>query len=192
MTKPFFKRWLTVVVTVISFLALTVLVIRKGVYNDEAPVGKYIHWKNFEWLDLENRSTFKKCRNSVQGPSFLADEKGYICSHGDLSVNGCCIPERNSTERFSCSTCQENRCCKIYEHCVSCCLQPDKRHLLENVLAKARNSRSPLLRIVKDTFELCLAKCRTSSSSVQQENVYRDNTYKFCYGLDPPTLQVRR
>eukprot|EP00795_Rhopilema_esculentum_P015423 gene15423-6664_t len=68
----------------------------------------------------------------------------------------------------------------------------DARHLLENVLAKARNSRSPLLRIVKDTFELCLAKCRTSSSSVQQENVYRDNTYKFCYGLDPPTLQVRR
>ena len=51
---------------------------------------------------------------------------GYVCSHGDLGLNGCCIPDRNSTERFSCNTCQQNRCCKVYEYCVSCCLQPNK------------------------------------------------------------------
>ena len=57
---------------------------------------------------------------------------------------------------------------------------------------------------VSDHFELCLAKCRTSSSSVQHENTYRygdigsaknrlfrikrfrNKIKKFCYGKNPP------
>lgn len=35
---------------------------------------------------------------------------------------------------------------------------------------------------VKDNYELCLAKCRTDSHSVQNENRYRDPKAKHCYG----------
>lgn len=189
MSRPFIKRWFTVLVTVASLFAVVVFVVRKGRYTDDTSVGNYIHLKHFKWLDLENKTAIRKCRNSVQGPDYIADEQGFVCSYGDMALNGCCIPERNSTERFSCYTCQGSRCCKLYEHCVSCCLQPDKRHILESVLTMQANSRSPLLRSVTDTFELCLSKCRTSSISVQQENVYRDSTYKYCYGLDPPSVE---
>uniref|UniRef100_A0AC11E7M6 SREBF pathway regulator in golgi 1 n=3 Tax=Laurasiatheria TaxID=314145 RepID=A0AC11E7M6_SHEEP len=41
---------------------------------------------------------------------------------------------------------------------------------------------------VEDHFELCLAKCRTSSQSVQHENTYRDPIAKYCYGESPPEL----
>lgn len=191
MSRAFVKRWFTVVVSVSSLFVIVILVLRKGKYGNDTSIRKYVHLKNFKWLDLENATTLDKCRNSVQGPIYIADEQGYICAFGDLAVNGCCIPERNSTERFSCNTCLENRCCRIYEHCVSCCLQPDKRHILEHVLSMEANKQSPLLRVVMDTFELCLSKCRTSSISLQQENTYRDGTYKFCYGLDPPNLQFR-
>lgn len=33
-----------------------------------------------------------------------------------------------------------------------------------------------------DSFEFCLAKCRTSSSSVKHENSYPDPRYKHCHG----------
>ena len=99
---------------------------------------------------------------------------------------GCCNSRANRTSRYNCRTCQFNRCCKVYEHCVSCCLQPHKRKLLEKVLLHAHNSRNPLLHLVHDTWELCLHKCRTSSTSVLRENTYRDAVHKYCYGLDVP------
>ena len=51
---------------------------------------------------------------------------GYLCELGDVQANGCCNRKSNSTEQYSCLSCQVNRCCKIYEHCISCCLQPQK------------------------------------------------------------------
>ena len=41
---------------------------------------------------------------------------------------------------------------------------------------------------VEDCFELCLAKCRTSSQTVKPENTYRDPIAKYCYGESPPEL----
>lgn len=39
----------------------------------------------------------------------------------------------------------------------------------------------PLFATVKDQFELCIAKCRTDSHSVQHENKYKNPETKFCY-----------
>ena len=40
---------------------------------------------------------------------------------------------------------------------------------------QAAEKNNVLFVSVSDHFELCLAKCRTSSTSVQHENTYRDN-----------------
>ena len=41
-----------------------------------------------------------------------------------MSSTGCCAPQ--SSKRYECSTCLDSGCCGLYEHCVSCCLHPDK------------------------------------------------------------------
>lgn len=58
-----------------------------------------------------------------------------------------------------------------------------QKELLEQVLAKASGRQIAVFASVKDHFELCLAKCRTDSHSVQHENKYRDPKSKHCYGL---------
>ncbi|XP_040842869.1 SREBP regulating gene protein isoform X3 [Ochotona curzoniae] len=60
--------------------------------------------------------------------------------------------------------------------------------LLERFLNRAAMAFQNLFMAVEDHFELCLAKCRTSSQSVQHENTYRDPIAKFCYGENPPEL----
>lgn len=57
-----------------------------------------------------------------------------------------------------------------------------QRKILEKVIAKASGRQVAVFASVKDHFELCLAKCRTDSHSVQHENKYRDPTAKHCYG----------
>ena len=53
------------------------------------------------------------------------------------------------------------------------------------VLNEANALKNILLLSVSDHFELCLAKCRTSSTSVQHENVYINPVNKFCYMRGP-------
>lgn len=67
-----------------------------------------------------------KCRNSVQGRSIIADENGYVCDLFDLQTNGCCRVEAESSKRYHCEHCTPSGCCPHYEHCVSCCLHPQK------------------------------------------------------------------
>uniref|UniRef100_A0A8D0H3Q4 SREBP regulating gene protein n=1 Tax=Sphenodon punctatus TaxID=8508 RepID=A0A8D0H3Q4_SPHPU len=129
-----------------------------------------------------------QCRNSVQGKLLIADELGYICERKDLLVNGCCNINVPSTKLHSCESCLPNGCCSVYEYCVSCCLQPNKQLLLERFLKRAAIAFQNLFTAVEDHFELCLAKCRTSSQSVQHENTYRDPIAKYCYGEYPPEL----
>lgn len=40
-----------------------------------------------------------------------------------------------------------------------------------------------------DRFQICLAICRTSSSSVRHENTYKDPLAKFCYVPQPLNSQ---
>ena len=110
-----------------------------------------------------------------------------MCHRVDRLASGCCNTEVETTHRYTCDTCNSHGCCAIYEYCVSCCLQPDKKSLLKKVLTQVSEG-SPLYASVSDHFELCLVKCRTSSQSVQHETLYRDPRAKHCYGEGPPPL----
>ncbi|XP_067008807.2 SREBP regulating gene protein isoform X2 [Anabrus simplex] len=160
-----------------------------GMSNDiDVPIRRYE--QQFLWHSVKdegNSSDVKvtTCRNSVQGKVLIVDDKGYVCSRIDILSTGCCNTETESTKRYSCETCKDNGCCSIYEYCISCCLHPDKKNLLQSVLGKASETFNVLFASVTDHFELCLAKCRTSSQSVQHENSYRDPRAKHCYGEIP-------
>lgn len=185
--RGFWRRWVLVFCGCVIGLII-VIVTKKNIIQPISP----LKLSKFIWLDLNNVTHLTKCRNSRQGPHLIADEKGQLCKMTEVSSNGCCSHHGNSTEQFVCASCQVNRCCRVFEHCVSCCLQPRKKFVLEKVLLQAQNSRNPLLRLVQDTFELCLHKCRTSSTSVLRENRYRNNLYKYCYGVDPPHMATGR
>lgn len=118
-----------------------------------------------------NSISSESCRNSVQGKNIIVDERGFVCSRFELLESGCC---GESSEQFSCKTCNPQDCCAIYEYCVSCCLHPEKKSLLERVMEKASKRQKTVFASVRDSFELCLSKCRTDSHSVQNENRYRD------------------
>lgn len=127
------------------------------------------------------------CRNSVQGKVLIADDNGFICQRKDVSASGCCDESSGNTKRYSCDTCNGNHCCAIYEYCISCCLHPNQKELLSSVIHGRTPASPPLVSNVvaaslTDHFDFCLAKCRTSSHSVQHENSYRDPKAKHCYG----------
>uniref|UniRef100_A0A8C1P545 SREBP regulating gene protein n=1 Tax=Cyprinus carpio TaxID=7962 RepID=A0A8C1P545_CYPCA len=125
---------------------------------------------------------------NVQFNTDFSFSAGYVCERKDLLVNGCCNVNAPSSSQHVCKSCLANGCCSIYEYCVSCCLQPDKQPLLERFLNRAAEGFQNLFTAVEDHFELCLAKCRTSSQSVQHENTYRNPQAKYCYGESPPEL----
>ena len=68
---------------------------------------------------------------------------------------------------------QGSSCCSQFEFCISCCLRPDQRASLQEILTAAAATNNVVFVSVSDHWELCLAKCRTSSESVQHENTYR-------------------
>ncbi|XP_064619951.1 SREBP regulating gene protein-like [Lineus longissimus] len=189
------KRWVLVVIfglSLIYFLKTTFYQSSSLVLRDEYAVRKPRPPELFKWqpkFDRINETAVNTCRNSVQGKKLLADERGYVCERSDLLVGGCCDIKGKTARRYTCDSCLQNNCCSLYEHCVSCCLQPEKQPLLRKILGKAADTFSHLFASVTDHFELCLAKCRTSSQSVQHENSYRDPVAKFCYGENPPALQ---
>ncbi|XP_023222231.1 UPF0454 protein C12orf49 homolog [Centruroides sculpturatus] len=123
---------------------------------------------SFNWhppYDFINNGTGKgsTCRNSIQGKILIADDKGYVCERHHVLSNGCCNPKASTAEKYLCKTCQSNGCCSVYEHCISCCLQPEKKALLQKILEKASEAFNVLFASITDHFELCLTKCRTSS-----------------------------
>ena len=64
---------------------------------------------------------------------------------------------------------------------------------LQKILSLAAQTNNVLFVSVSDHFELCLAKCRTSSDSVQHENTYRNKDRKYCFGsVPPPTVAASR
>ncbi|KAM9821676.1 SREBP regulating gene protein [Syngnathus typhle] len=146
-----------------------------------------IPWKVRFTLGNSSRQT-GRCRNSIQGKTLLTDELGYVCERKDLLVNGCCNIKAPRSRQHVCKSCLADGCCSVYEYCVSCCLRPDKQAHLERFLSRTAQGFQNLFTAVEDLFELCLAKCRTSSQSVQHENTYRNPQAKFCYGESPPEL----
>ncbi|XP_022672280.1 UPF0454 protein C12orf49 homolog [Varroa jacobsoni] len=131
----------------------------------------------------QNRNSISACKNTLQGAVWVADDRGFVCNRSLLLSNGCCDNFNGLLERYPCWSCTSG-CCSSYEICVSCCLRPQQRPLLEKVLG--RLGRSPkalqLFVLVRTHFDLCLAKCRTSSRSVRNENTYIDPENKYCFG----------
>ena len=193
------KRWVLLVIFVLSLIYFIVNTFpsirgRMASFDSDGDLlavkkSTVFHWSKF---DRMNSTALKTCRNSVQGKQLLADEQGYVCERPDLLTGGCCNPQGLTTQHYICESCLDNNCCSVYEHCISCCLQPDKQPLLRKILGKASDTFNHLFASVTDHFELCLAKCRTSSQSVQHENSYRDPKAKYCFGEDPPDLHPGR
>ncbi|XP_017290197.1 SREBP regulating gene protein [Kryptolebias marmoratus] len=188
------KRWVLGVVfglSLIYFLTSTLKQeersIRDRTLLEVKDSDQRIPWKVHFNLGNSSRQ-ITQCRNSIQGKTLITDELGYVCERKDLLVNSCCNVNAPSTRQYICKSCLANGCCSIYEYCVSCCLQPDKQPLLERFLNRAAKGFQNLFTAVEDHFELCLAKCRTSSQSVQHENTYRNPQAKYCYGESPPEL----
>ncbi|KAF5284368.1 hypothetical protein FQR65_LT13585 [Abscondita terminalis] len=173
---------LSLVYCIISF-------VHKSDYlNADVPAVK--RTKPFIWRTLQVHNSSNDddliCRNSVQGRILIVDDRGFVCARGNLLPNGCCNEAAANTLQYSCDTCKPNNCCAIYENCISCCLHPNKKEMLENVLGKAAEQNSVLFASVSDHFELCLATCRTNSQSVQHENSYKDPKAKHCFGETAP------
>ncbi|XP_070571520.1 SREBP regulating gene protein-like [Ptychodera flava] len=192
-TRALRKRWVLTVIFLLSFVYFVT-----NIFNQSDPfilqedsiqpeVKRTFRWKSHH--ETKNSTVLTTCRNSVQGRVHIADEKGYLCERADVLANGCCDSTAEKTVLYCCDSCLDNGCCSLYEHCVSCCLQPQKQQLLQAVLGRASKAFQILFSSVTDHFELCLAKCRTSSESVQHENTYRDPEAKYCYGDNPPELQ---
>lgn len=109
-----------------------------------------------------------------------------------MNSGGCC-QLKHSPKRYSCETCNQLNCCEIIEFCISCCLEPNQKSLLQKVLSQqsallsnqvnVNRGIQALFASVTDHFELCVAKCRTSSQSVQHENSYKNSKFKYCFGL---------
>ncbi|XP_026540145.1 UPF0454 protein C12orf49 homolog [Notechis scutatus] len=188
------KRWVLGIVfglSLIYFLNSTFKqeerVLRDRNFPQAPDENRPIAWKVHFSLGNSSQPN-NQCRNSVQGKLLITDELGYICERKDLLANGCCNVEAPSVKLYSCDSCLPSGCCSVYEACVSCCLQPNKQQLLEHFLNRAAVAFQNLFTAVEDHFELCLAKCRTSSQSVQHENTYRNPIAKYCYGEFPPDL----
>lgn len=80
-------------------------------------------WRSLKEFNLTDSET---CKNSQQGVSLIVDERGFLCSRDDLKSTGCCNIQAENTHIYYCETCDPaSNCCEVYEHCVSCCLNPD-------------------------------------------------------------------
>lgn len=126
------------------------------------------------------------CRNTVIGNHFISDSRGYTCRIEDVDhVTRCCSTQpKPSTTRYSCKSCDKKfGCCSVYEHCVSCCMAPERRQELRETFDKRRNDR--LYRGVTTVFQFCSIRCRTTSRSVINENKYR-SPLKHCYAHNDP------
>lgn len=164
-------------------------------------------WRENSINNGTNEDGSNSCRNSIQGKTLIVDDEGYVCSRNNLLNNGCCDSNENVVQ-YNCDTCDNQEgCCSVYESCVSCCLNPDKvrkltpilppmidlnlflmisffpiqKPILEKVMEMATGRQTALFATVRDQFELCIAKCRTDSHSVQHENKYTNPDKKFCY-----------
>lgn len=128
-----------------------------------------------------NVSELTVCRHTHANPQIIADSRGYLCSHDSRTSSGCCHTDDDTTSRFSCHMCDQHHCCDHFEQCVSCCLHPNYANLRDAV----RSHRSFRNYAVHTPFDVCVAVCRSGSSSVIHENAYKHARHH-CFGLIPP------
>ncbi len=119
--------------------------------------------------DLQVTKSLMTCRNTVQGKVLVTDDKGnglivrcqftfvlgYVCKHENLDRRtGCCKEHKKrpfSCPREYCNT--TSYCCSVYEHCVACCMDPQKAKVRTVLL---ETTSDPIILGNKDdVFELC-------------------------------------
>lgn len=185
------RRVVLGIIFTVSLVYCIVSFVGKVDFMDNDDAGAIKRTQPFIWRTLQQHNTSGDkevtCRNSIQGKVLIVDDRGFVCPRHDILYNGCCNDRLSNVNQYSCETCRTNNCCAIYEYCISCCLHPDKKDMLENVLGHASEQNNVLFASVTDHFELCLAKCRTNSQSVQHENSYKDPKAKHCYGETAPS-----
>jgi len=195
------RRSLLAAIFICSVIYFISSIYRQSQYSSTVskppPTTRRLLLSDFTWLFPANTSRHRSggdklsaqsetCQNSVQGRDIIVDNQGFVCARESVGVSGCCV---NSTQRYVCQSCQHNGCCAVYEHCVSCCLHPDKLVLLRRIVVRTSGSFQNLLASVSSLFDFCLAKCRTSSQSVIHENSYRNSVAKHCYTDRLPDIQ---
>lgn len=109
------------------------------------------------------------CRTTVQGRYLIADHTGYVCDALSLdSRSHCC---RVKKDQYSCQGCNlVSQCCKSYEYCVSCCLNPERTHA--NQALKVKIAKPITAGTYSTLFDYCAGRCRHNSESVVHENAY--------------------
>jgi len=140
----------------------------------------------------ERRKEKDNCEHTQQGKHYITDDKGGVCKWKDLNPVTSCCKDYSITKihPFSCENCNRTiACCSVYEFCVSCCLDPAKEDL-RNEVQQVLDAKSLGVEDFSSLspFEYCRAICRTSSKSIYSQNQYR-NDDKYCYSLDAPPLQ---
>uniref|UniRef100_A0A2K5ED15 SREBP regulating gene protein n=1 Tax=Aotus nancymaae TaxID=37293 RepID=A0A2K5ED15_AOTNA len=158
------KRWVLALIfglLLVYFLSSTSKQEERAV-RDRNPLQVQDHDQPIPWkvqFNLGNSSRLSnQRRDSIQGKLLSA-----LPPHGWAPLRF--VP---STEQYCC-----DGCCK---------------QLLEHFLNWAAVAFHNLFMAVEDHLELCLAKCRTSSQSVQQESTYWDPIAKYCYEESLPEL----
>ncbi|GAB6026488.1 hypothetical protein CHUAL_012913 [Chamberlinius hualienensis] len=195
LTRIIKKKWLIsfLLVAIVVYCALCLIKQFKENKSVEAvEESSSRQTQRFKWYTEDNDTNVQSlnCRNSVQGKIIIADDRGYLCRREEILLSGCCNIESQSTKRYTCEYCKSNHCCGIYEYCISCCMNPEKKTILQQSLTKVLDRFKVLYGSVNDQFELCLVKCRTSSQSVLHENTYRDSRNKHCFGEHAPSVHA--
>ena len=116
--------------------------------------------RHLVWEIPKNETT--GCMNTIQGQSLICDDRGVVCARETVQPDGCC-PE---IDIIPCQSFDQSAsCCSIYEHCVSCCVQPNNKDTLTKFVLSTIVSLERLFGSIENQFQLCLTKCRTSSLS---------------------------
>ena len=94
----------------------------------------------------------------------VTDSHGRVCAPQQVLPATNCCPEQAT--RYVCVGC-DGRCCREYEHCVSCCMQQPGR-----------------------SFQRCAAECRSSSASLDAHGHYAAAEHHCWGGAKPPRPSV--
>eukprot|EP00736_Rhodelphis_marinus_P007936 Rmarinus@m.14506 len=134
-----------------------------------------------------------KCRSVRDGPFYIADDKGYLCTWDHLTAItvGCCDATTADVQLHACDRCDERSCCDSYAHCVSCCQAPETRSMVMRRLQHLKSVRNVLYEELPDDdrFEYCARACRTNSRAVVYEQIYKSPSMKHCFAGNSPVTQ---
>lgn len=168
------------VILIIALILLFMFILFVYSQSDRGKRAGNFQEVEFEWKDMENISS-RNCEHYHQGRQHLSvDDLGNICEINHIRRNGCC-DEKYILKRFHCNVCNKNGCCAEYEDCVSCCLHPKNENNLRNILKHPLKHFKQIMKKLRNQFELCLAKCRTSSESVIHQKIYKNSKNKYCF-----------